>query len=471
MRRSPAVAVLTVLAAVAPGCSPSAPAPPPTAASGSASRSVSASGSASAVGSAPADRQAPPLARATVTVSVPGRLRQAPFDVPRRLTVPAGWTASVHARIPAARFLAWLGRDLLVSQPSTGSVLLVRRQADGTGLVTPFLTGLRRPHDIVVVRQLTTYVYVAETHRVVRYPWRPGQLTPGAGQVVVDGLPDSSTPELGGAYGHELKNIAVAGGALYVSIASTCNACVSDTTATPRRGAVYRYGLAGGTGALVATGLRNAEGLAAVPGTAALWAVVNNRDNIAYPKHADITGDGQDDYGKVVPSYVDDHPVEPFVRVEQDRFYGWPFCNPTQDGGGMRDLPYDRDVQLNADGQVDCAAAERIDTAIPAHSAPLGLTFLIGTSVPAALRTGAVVALHGSWNRTEPTGYKLVWFPWQADTAGGRPGDQQDLVTGWSDGSSPGAWGRPVDTAADTDGSILVSDDASGTVYRLSPPS
>jgi glucose/arabinose dehydrogenase len=81
-----------------------------------------------------------------------------------------------------------------------------------------------------------------------------------------------------------------------------------------------------------------------------------------------------------------------------------------------------------------------------------------------------VVALHGSWNRTRPTGYKVVWFPWQSNLSGGRPGDQQDLVTGWSDGTSRDVWGRPVDVAADTDGSLLVTDDASGTVYRISPP-
>lgn len=460
MRRSPAVAVATAVAAVLlAGCStPSAPAPAGTASPPAADRLAGGTG----VG-----------ARTAVPVSVPAALRQAPFDVPRQLTVPAGWSVSVYARVPGARFLGWVGGfdSLLVSQPSTGSVLLVRRKPDGTGLVTPWLTGLRRPHDIVVAKQLlTTWVYVAETHRVVRYPWKPGDLTARPGQVVVAGLPDASTPELGGAYGHELKNVAVVGGALYVSIASTCNVCVSDTTATPRRAAIYRYPLAGGTGTLVATGLRNAEGLAAVPGTAALWAVVNNRDNIAYPKHGDITGDGKDDYGAVVPSYVDDHPVEPFVHVEQGRFYGWPFCNPTQDGGGMRDLPFDRDVQLNADGHVDCATAERIDTGIPAHSAPLGLTFLVGTAAPAALRTGAVVALHGSWNRTRPTGYKVVWFPWEPDAAGGRPGDQQDLVTGWSDGNNRDVWGRPVDVAVDRDGSLLVTDDASGTIYRFTPP-
>ena len=398
-RRVAVTAAVTLLAA---GCGGGAvPAPAPT-------------GSpvvppATAPATEPAAAPVGPGTLVPTAVTVPAGLRQAPFDTARTLSLPTGWTAAVYARIPAARFLAFAGgtEDLLVSQPSTGSVLLVRRAADGTGTVTPWLTGLRRPHDLVPVRSGgTTWVYVAETHRVVRYPWTPGAARPGPGQVVVTGLPDASTPELGGAYGHELKNLAVVGGALHVSIASTCNVCVSDTTATPRRAAIYRYALTGGPGTLVATGLRNAEGLAEVPGTGALWAVVNNRDQIGYPRHGDITGDGRDDHGEVVPAYVDDHPVEPFVRVEQGKFYGWPFCNPTQDTpAGIRDMPFERDVQTNPDGRVDCATAERIDLGIPAHSAPLGLTFLQRTAVPAALRTGAAVALHGSWNRTRRTGY------------------------------------------------------------------
>ena len=469
----PAVATGLLLALLATACSggaaPAGPAAPtaPTTPAGS-----------SPAGSAPTTRPAAapvgPGPLRPVPVTVPAALRQAPFDVPRQLAVPAGWTVAVHARVPGARFLTHVDADLLVSQPGTGSVQLVRRQPDGTGRVTPWLTGLRRPHDLVPVRSgHVTWVYVAETHRVVRYPWAAGRTTPaGPGQVVVTGLPDASSPELGGAYGHELKNIAVVGGALYVSIASTCNVCESDTVATPRRGAIYRYGLTGGPGTLVATGLRNAEGLAEVPGTGALWAVVNNRDNIAYPHHRDITGDGRDDYGTVVPAYVDDHPMEPFVRVEQGRFYGWPFCNPTQDTpAGDRDMPYDRDVQTNPDGRkADCATAEPVDTGIPAHSAPLGLTFLQQTPVPAGLRTGAVVALHGSWNRTRRTGYKVVWFGWQPAAGGGRPGAQQDLVTGWVDASGEQVWGRPVDVAADATGSLLVSDDAAGAVYRLTPP-
>ena len=466
MRRLTLTSV-TLAAVLAAGCgSGGSPAAPP------AVPGLSPSGAASPPATDPAAAVVGPGTLRPVPVTVPAGLRQAPFDTGRRLDLPAGWTASVYSRIPAARFLAPVGTDLLVSQPSTGSVLVVRKQADGTGRATPWLTGLRRPHDLVPVRSgTTTWVYVAETHRVVRYPWTRGAATAGPGQVVVTGLPDASTPELGGAYGHELKNIAVVGGALYVSIASTCNVCASDTTSTPQRAAIYRYGLTGGAGTLVATGLRNAEGLAEVPGTGALWAVVNNRDQIAYPHHRDITGDGRDDYGTVVPGYVDDHPMEPFVQVEAGRFYGWPFCNPTQDTAtGNRDMPFDRDVQTNADGRVDCAKAERIDVGIQAHSAPLGLTFLQRTAVPAALRTGAAVALHGSWNRTRRTGYKVVWFDWQGTAGGGRPGTQRDLVTGFVSADGQDVWGRPVDVAADADGSLLLSDDQSGTVYRLTPP-
>lgn len=468
MRRLTAASAI-VVGLVAAGCggsSPTAPAAGPPASPTTPSPTTPAA----------TDPAAAPVGPGTlrpVPVSVPAAYRQAPFDTARTLSLPAGWTASVYTRIPAARFAALVGgTDLLVSQPSTGTVLLVRRQADGTGRATPWLTGLRRPHDLVPVSSGgRTWVYVAETNRVVRYPWTKGAATAGTGQVVVDGLPDSSTPELGGAYGHELKNIAVVGARLSVSIASTCNVCASDATATPRRAAIYSYGLTGGPGTLVATGLRNAEGLAEVPGTGALWAVVNNRDQIAYPKHADVTGDGKDDYGTVVPGYVDDHPMEPFVKVEAGRFYGWPFCNPTQDtAAGNRDMPFDRDVETNPDGRVDCGTAERIDLGMQAHSAPLGLTFLQRTAVPAALRSGATVALHGSWNRTTRTGYKVVWFDWQGSAGVGRPGTQRDLVTGFVSADGQDVWGRPVDVVADADGSLLLTDDQSGTVYRLTPP-
>jgi glucose/arabinose dehydrogenase len=465
-RLAPAAAITAgiAVAALLAGCAGSPGTPAATA--GASSTGVASTGAgptgAAPTGAASTDRAGAVVGPGTLvpsTVTVPAAYRQAPFDVARRLSLPAGWTASVYTRIPGARFVAFLGPDLLVSQPSTGSVQLVRRRADGTGAVTPWLTGLTSPHDIVPAG---SFVYVAESTRVVRYSWTRGAARPGPGQVVVSGLPTG---------GHELKNIAVVGGGLYVSIGSSCNVCASDTTARPQRAAIYRYPLAGGTGTLVATGLRNAEGLAEVPGTGALWAVTNNRDQIAYPRHGDITGDGRDDHGAVVPSYVDDHPMEPFVHVEAGKFYGWPFCNATQDtAAGNRDMPFEADAETNADGHVNCATAEKIDLGIQAHSAPLGLTFLQRTAVPARLRTGAAVALHGSWNRTRRTGYKVVWFDWQGTAGGGRPGTQRDLVTGWVSADGRDVWGRPVDVAADTDGSLLVSDDQSGTVYRLTPP-
>jgi glucose/arabinose dehydrogenase len=470
-----AVAALLVAACSA---SPASPASPPPAAAGSGAGSSSrAAIPVTPDSTAPADAATPVQPSVTLTlrpvpVTVPAALRQAPFNRPRQLSVPAGWHVSVFARVPKARFMTVTpDGGLLVSQPSAGRVLLVRRAAaGGAGQVTPFLTGLRLPHDLVIASLGgQTWLYVAESHQVRRYPYQPGDRRARPGQTVVPNLPDASTPELRGAYAHALKNIAVGPDhQLYVSIGSSCNVCTADTKSTPRRAAIYRYGLAGGNPELYATGLRNAEGLDFIPDTGDLWAVVNNRDDIAYPLHRDVDGDRSDDYGKVLRSYVDDHPPEEFVRVRQNAFYGWPFCNPNPDRTlGMRDLPFEPDVQTNADGHVDCGTASRIEQGIQAHSAPLGLTFLERTNAPATIRGGALVALHGSWDRTRRTGYKVVWFGWEY--AAHRPAAQQDLVTGWvaTAGLEEQVWGRPVDTVVDRDGSLLVSDDFSGTIYRL----
>jgi glucose/arabinose dehydrogenase len=407
------------------------------------------------------------LPRRRVRVEVPDSLRQPPFDRFRMLSVPAGWTISVQARIPGARFMAITpdGR-LLVSQPSRGAVLLVLPEPDGAARVSEFITGLRQPHDMVFVTLAGhSWLYVSESNRVVRHPYVAGDAEARPGQTVITGLPDASTPELRGQYAHALKNIAVAAdGTIYLAIASSCNACVQDTRSDPKRGAIYSYDATGGNRRLVADGLRNAEGLAFVPDSSDLWAVVNNRDNIAYPYHQDFDNKPGDDFGKVLPSFVDDHPPDGIVHVVQGAFYGWPFCNPNPDRTiGMRDMPYDPDAQLNPRRKVDCGAY-RITQGIQAHSAPLGLTFLQGTAAPALIRTGAAVALHGSWNRRMLTGYKVVWFPW----ADGRPGRQQDLATGWMDEAHGRFWGRPVDVAVAPDGSLLISDDFSGTIYRMS---
>jgi hypothetical protein len=126
-------------------------------------------------------------------------------------------------------------------------------------------------------------------------------------------------------------------------------------------------------------------------------------------------------------------------------------------------MPFDRDYQMNQTGAVDCGAMDRINRGIQAHSAPLGVTFFQNTNAPDLYRAGAAAGLHGSWNRSQKTGYKVAYFPWDEVTQ--LPGDQIDLVSGWADAFSN--WGRPVDVAVDPSGAILISDDQTGTIYKL----
>ena len=404
----------------------------------------------------------PPGASVSSTVIVPTSMRTSPFNTTRTLLIPPNFSIAVYARVSGARFMAVTpDGNLLVSRPGAGSVMLVRPNGASDPLVTTFVSGLRRPHDIVFhTIGGTIYVYIAETNQINRYVYTAGSLTPGTRQIVVSGLPDASSPELNGNYGHELKNIALDGNnKLYVSIASTCNVCTSDTQSDPVRASVYGYDADGSNGRLFARGLRNAEGLAMIPGTNTLWVVVNNRDQIPYPFN-DATGN----YGRVFSGYVDNHPPDEFTRVRDGGNYGWPFCNPNPDTpSGLVDMPFDLDYDMNRTGAVNCAAMDRINRGIQAHSAPLGLKFFQNTTVPEPYREGAAVGLHGSWNRTQKTGYKVVFFPWDALTQ--LPGDQVDLVTGWADAFS--SWGRPVDVAVDPAGAILISDDQASAIYKL----
>ena len=277
------------------------------------------------------------------------------------------------------------------------------------------------------------------------------------------GLPDSSTPELQGSYGHELKNIALdSQDRLFVAIASSCNVCVSDAEADPVRGSVYVYAATGGDGRLYARGLRNAEGLAFFPGTDDLWVAVNNRDNLPYP-FDDATGQ----YGQIIASYVDNHPPDEFIRLRDGGNYGWPYCNPNPDSpSGLFDMPFDRDYDTNRDGsRADCGAMDRVTLGIQAHAAALGFIFLQGTGFPAPWSSGAAIALHGSWNRTTPSGDKVILVPFVSGNQ--QPSAAVDLVTGWTTASG-NYWGRPVDVAVDPNGGLLISDDGSGTIYRLS---
>lgn len=403
----------------------------------------------------------------SVKVIVPPGMATGALATPRTLTIPQGFSIRVFARIPATRFMAVAPNgDVLVSTPDAGTVTLLRPNGASAPQRFTFASGLHKPHDIVFhTLGATTYVYIAESNRIIRAPYASGSTSMAAAETVVGPLPDSSSPELQGAYGHELKNIALNGSKLYVSIASTCNACESDTVSDPVRNAIYEYDADGKNRRLFARGLRNAEGIRFKPGTSELWAAVNNRDNIAYPFHNDWDGDSKDDFGKVMQSYVDGHPPDLLVKVRDGGNYGWPFCNSNPDAG-LDNMPFDRDAQLNPDGsKLDCSKIDRVTKGIAAHSAPLGMNFLQGSGLPEKFRNALVVALHGCWNCTALNGHKIVLYPFNPD---GTLGNAVDLVTGWvTDPQAKSRWGRPVTAVPDGKGGLYISDDDSGSIYLL----
>jgi len=389
-------------------------------------------------------------------------MRSSPFNVTRQLDVPAGYTIAVYARIAGARFLAVApDSTILISVPSTGRIeRIVPNPAGGDPTVSDYATGLDLPQGLVFhTIGGTTWLYVSETNAVVRYPWVAGAPTAGVASVVVADLPTGGS--------HPYKNIALdANDKLYVALGSSCNVCTGDRTTTPERGAIYQYNADGSGGHLFAVGTRNAEGLAILPGGTTLWVVINNRDNIPYPYH-DASGIG---YGEVATAYVNDHPPDEFTSVRQGGDYGWPYCNPTQDSAsGYRSMAFDPavDAGINGNGAVNCATKDRIDLGFQAHSAPLGLLFTSGTAIARTFGSGAIVAFHGSWNRSTLTGYKLVYVAFSGTTPASTT--PYDLVTGWANSSV--SWGRPVDVAIDVSGALFITDDEAGAIYRLAPTS
>lgn len=376
-------------------------------------------------------------ALAPVTLDVPAGLDAAPLDRPRQALVPAGWTLTVLARVPKARMAAWAPDGaLLISVPSTGQILKAL-PAQST-----LLDGLDQPHGLFFAGST---LYVAESDQIDAYDYVDGAAVNR--RTVVDGLPDAKSPDLRGAYAHALKSVVVGDdGAVYFSIGSTGNISAEDRTAEPPRATIMRVPPGGGPAEPFATGVRNGTGLAFAP-DGSLWTAVNNRDNVADPD------------GRVVQSYVDDHPPESVARLTPGRELGWPYCNP--DGPAPAKLI--RDLQTNPDGaEMDCAALPPIEQTLGAHSAPLGMSF---AELPQPYGSGALVGVHGSWNRDAPRAPEVSFFAWRDGTLG----PQQTLVGGFQNDDGQ-RWGRPVAAVAGPDGGVYITDDFAGAVYRLSPP-
>jgi glucose/arabinose dehydrogenase len=342
-------------------------------------------------------------------------------DVDARLRVPAGHRITLFAAdLPNARMLRFArSGDLLVSTPRSGRVMLVRPDRDGDGRadeVRVLLEGLDRPHGLELH---DGWLYVAESGAVVRVRFDAGAArTTGAIERVVEDLP---------AGGNHFTRTLRFGpdGWMYVSVGSSCNVCEESD---PRRAALLRFRPDGSEPGIHASGLRNAVGFDWQPGTGALYATDNGRDLLG-----------------------DDFPPCELNRIEAGGFYGWPYAN------GER-VP-DPDLGRGHDARI--AASIPPVHGFGAHNAPLGIAFLRAPDVPEAYRGAALVALHGSWNRTQKDGYKVVSLHWTPD---GRIVERDFLVGFEHDGD---VIGRPVDVAEGPDGAIYVSDDFAGAIYRI----
>jgi glucose/arabinose dehydrogenase len=454
--------VATATAALLAACGQTAPAPAP---AGPPDPDRTASAEPIGVGPAPAGAATEGLVE--TPVMVPPGLGSEPLDVPRRALVPAGWSLAVWARVDGARLAAFAPDGaLLVSRPGAGEVV---RLLPGPGgpTTTTLVGGLTQPHGLAVAGDT---LYVAESDAVRSYPYADGTL--GTPTAVVEDLPDARSPDLRGAYAHALKSVAVgADGAVYVSVGSTGNVSPADRESTPQRAAILRVPPGGGPAEPYARGVRNGTGLAVAP-DGAVWSAVNNRDNIPFPYDRPYGEDDGSARGRVIPDYVDDHPPEELARLYPGRDLGWPYCNPDPDvqpgvpGSALdpSDPPFVADAETNPDGRaLDCATLTPIEQTMGAHSAPLGLAF--GAQLPAPYGQGALVGVHGSWNRQTPRAPEVSFYPWQNGDLGG----QRTLVGGFQapDGSR---WGRPVAAVPGPDGAVYVTDDGAGAVYRLAPP-
>lgn len=417
----------------------------------------------------PASPVAPAPSSAVTTLVVPAGEGGGALSVPHTLTLPAGWTARVWARVPDARMEAWTPQGaLLVSEPNRGAVLELRPDAAGTPAVTTLLSGLTDPQGLAFATAAGKQVlYVAESDQIDAYRWAPGGIS-GARTVVAAGLPDLDPA---GNDVHRLKDLAVAAdGTVYFNVGSSSNAGPDDRMMPEQRSVIMAVRPDGTGLRVVERGVRNGEGLAVAP-DGSVWTAVNERDNIPYPVHGRYAT-FSDAFGKVIRAYVNDHPPDEVVPVTAGRDLGWPYCDPDQDGnhpaGSLADIPLVPDAATNPGGTaLDCAKLAPVEAGLPAHSAPLGMTFLAGSTLPAPWPAGAVIAVHGSWNRQPPQPPALLWLAWDAATQTLRPA--VSLASGFENAGGT-FWGRPVDAVPGPDGALYVSDDAAGAIYRLAPP-
>jgi len=395
-------------------------------------------------------------------------------------TVPPGFTVQVYAELQAPRMMVYAPNgDLFISSPAANNITVLRdvgqdgvfetrsvyaqgeapagRGAGAAPAAQPVIPGPQTPVNPMVNGPILgasapacaappafanrgpgtlaapfglvfqgEYLYVANTGSLVRYKYTPGDLkAQGQPEKLLD-LPTG---------GHSTRNIVFnrAGTKMYLAVGSQSNNTAGEDC---RRAAILEFNPDGTGYRVYASGIRNPVGLALQPDTDIIWTAMNERDNL-----------GDD----LVPDYA--------TSVKDGGFYGWPYSYIGENYdpryiGSFPDLVKRTIVP---------------DVLLPAHAAALGLTFYTGNQFPQRFRNGGFVALHGSWNRSVASGYKVVFFP----MVNGKPGPIEDFLTGFlasvgANDTSIDQWGRPVGVTVARDGSLLVSDDTGNRIWRVS---
>ena len=310
--------------------------------------------------------------------------------------------------------------------PSANRITLLR-DADGDGvaeLKSPYLTGLNSPFGMALIGN---DLYVANTDAIVKFPY-----TSGANSITSPGTKLTDLP--GGDLNHHwTKNIIAnkQGTKLYATVGSNSNVAENGMPAEEGRAAIWEVDVATGEKRLFATGIRNPNGMAWVPETGTLWTVSNERDEL-----------GDD----LVPDYL--------TSVQDGGFYGWPYSYFGQH--------VDERVQPPRPDLV--AKAISPDYALGAHVAALGLVYAEQAALPQNMNNGMFIGQHGSWNRSVPAGYKVVFVPFNDGKPKGMP---IDVLTGFVSDKGE-AWGRPVGVELDKSGALLVADDVGNIIWRAS---